>query len=231
VPTQNEIPTGVGSTNLWGLYGSKATSKLQAVAGNDGDSSVIYGVSGGRLTRQLYTFPLLAGVTDPVTSAAIRCYAKKYTNGGGAQTFYGVWDSTRMSTNLFSLLNYKTYVLAGQAAAGAQLALASVNGQHGYEVTAAGGPSNPVEVWITYLYREVTYDFAAATSAGDFSYLLGSLIGTLLGGNLLLRDMPGVSRALSRVWRGGRNVRLLDHELEPAWRAWRTFRHPVYSVR
>jgi hypothetical protein len=134
-----------------------------------------------------------------------------------------------MPTNLYFMINYSAYTLIGENTSGAGLALAAVNGSHGIEVSAAGGPSNPVEVWITQLYRQVTFDFSVATGAGDFAYLIGSLIGALIGSNVLLRDMPRMARAMARVWRGGRNVRLLDHELEPAWRAWRTFRHPIYS--
>lgn len=229
MPTQSDSPIGVGATNGWGLYGPLATDKLQAVRSNDGDSSVIYGVSGGRLTRQLYTFPLLADVTSPVTAASVSFSAKKYANGGGAQCFYGVWNSVRMANNRFGLLNSNSYVSTGDSASGSGLDLAAVNGQHGVEVTAAGGPRNPVEVWVTHLYRTVTFEFAATSGAGDFAYLIGSLVGALLGSNVLLRDMPGIARAMARTWRGGRNVRLLDHELEPAWRAWRAFRHPVYS--
>lgn len=231
MPTQVDIPTGVGSVNLWGVYGPAAKNKVQAVSSNDGDASVIFGVSGGRLTRQLYTFPLLAGVADPVTAASINYAAKKYANGGGAQKFYGVWNGTRMSTNRFGLLNTSTYTAIADSTSGAGLALSAVNGHHGVDIEAAGGPSNPAEVWITYMYRLVTYTFASTTSAGDFAHLVGSLIGAALGANILLRDMPGIAQAMARVWKGGRNVRLLDHELEPAWQAWRAFRHPAYSVR
>jgi hypothetical protein len=179
MPTQIDTPIGVGADNYWGLYGPGATDKLQAVRTNDGDTSLIYGVSGGRLTKQTYTFPVLANVVDPVTSAGVGAYAKKYTNGGGAQSLYTVWNNARMPTNLYFMINYSAYTLIGENTSGAGLALAAVNGSHGIEVSAAGGPSNPVEVWITQLYRQVTFDFSVATGAGDFAYLIGSLIGAL----------------------------------------------------
>ncbi len=224
MPIQTDAPTGIGSPSLWGLWGS-ASDMMDAVATNDGDTKVIYGVSGGRLTTQLYTFPAIAGVTDPVTAASLGIYARKYANGVGGQAFYGLWNSSRTGTNLFPTLTFDSYALNTVAAA--TLTLAAVNGQHGFETWAAGGPRNPVEIWVTQFYRTVNYSFIAGTT-GDFGYLIGSLVGALVGSNLLLSEMPALARAMARVWRKGQNLRLRADELEPAWRAWRGSRFPTY---
>jgi len=230
MPIQYDAPTGVGALNEWGVYGASATDKCQAVLDNDGDSSVVYGVSGGRITTQNFTFPQLVGLTDPVDEIGLMAKARMYANGGGARIFKlisnGVTDTVNYGDNLYALRysGYQTCIYLP-----ADKSLGAVNGEQGFMCTAAGGPSNAMEIWVTWFYRKVTFSYAATgIGAGDLTHLVSSMVGALIGGNLLLRDMPGLARVLGRVWKGGRNVRLLDHELESAWRAWRTFRHPAF---
>ena len=117
---------------------------------------------------------------------------------------------------------YADLLLSYLILAAGGLTLAAVNGQHGMRAKAASGTG--WEVWVTHVYRNVTYAYAGgggAAISGDtqFAHLLGS-IAAMIGGNLLLREMPAVSRALG-------NIRLLPREYEQAWREWRAYKHPV----
>ena len=225
MPSQRDVPSGIGATNDWGLYGPGAVNQVQAVAVDDGDNSVVYAASGGAHVRELYTFPALIGCTDPVTSASLSVVTRQYAKGGGGREYYLVWNSTQIVANrapeVYAVK--PAYTTMTYNAAAGTLALAVVNGQHGMEFWAAGGPSNKAEYWVTHVYRDVTYAYASATT-GDtqFAHLLGS-IAACIGANLLLREMPAVSRALGKI-------RLLPDEYERAWRAWREYKHPAWSV-
>lgn len=221
MPVQTDTPTGIGAIDDWGLWGS-ATDKLSAVRTNDGDTSVIYGVSGGRVTSQLFTFPTLVGVTDPVNSASMSCVAREVAPGGGARTFKLQWNSATMATNYGEELHVRRPDYMTCSDSTTSLALSAVNGDHGVYVTAAGGPSNAVEVWVTYLTRTVDFTYLVG-STGEFTYLIGSLAGALIGSGLLLREMPALSRCLGRF-------RLRPDEYEPAWREWTAFKHPAFGA-
>jgi hypothetical protein len=223
MPTLTDTPNGVGAKDLgWGLWGA-ATSKVDAVQTNDGDTSVVFASSGGALREQTFTFPSLLGVTDPVTAASLTAVTREYLKGGGGRSYYLQWNSTQVGSNQEATVHAASpnYVSISYAASGATLALAVVNGEHGLQFSAAGGPSNKAEFWVTHLYR--TIDFAYGVGgAGQFSYLIGSLVGALIGANLLLRDMPRLSRALGRF-------RLRPDEYEPAWRDWRERKRMVMA--
>ena len=110
------------------------------------------------------------------------------------------------------------------------MALASVNGNlggHGVAFSGAGGPSNKAEFWVTKIYRTVDYGFGAGGGAGEqFVDMIGPLVGFLIGGNLLLREMPRLSaymKARHRKW-------LRPDEYEVAWRALRAQKHAAWSV-
>jgi hypothetical protein len=208
MPTLIDHPTDVGATDEWGLFGA-AGSKMEAVAANDGDASVIYADTGGLTPRQLFRFSPIGGATDPVTSAAIVMVCRVVTPGGGANIIKAVWNSVAHATNHWTsfsdLSAYKTMTSSVAAPT-----VAACNGEHGIEIFAAGGPTNQFELWCTELHREVALDFSAG--AGEsFAHLIGSLVGALIGSNLLLRDM---SRLPLGRWR------LEPHEYEPAWREW-----------
>jgi len=222
MPVQTDTPSGIGATDDWALYGS-AANKLDAVATDDGDTSIIYAASGGALILQLFTFPSLLGVVTPVTAATLVCRVRRYLSGAGGRGFSAWWDSVQDGTNHEATVNVAggAYVTITFTAAGGQLALTSVNGQHGWIFTAAGGPSNKAEYWITQTYRTVTFTYNTG-SAGNYAHLIGSLVGGMIGGNLLLREMGAVSRAMGRV-------RLLPEELEPAWRDWNAQKRMVMA--
>lgn len=225
MPVVNDAPTGIGAQDGWPMYPSGAKpTKMAAVETNDADLSVLYGVSSGAVVRQLFTFPTLAGVADPVNALSLTAIARMYSPGSGARVVNLEINSTAGATNFSATLlgaapNYRTCT---QAAAG--LALATANGEHGIRMSATGG----MEIWCTQLYRTTDYtELPPGSSSIDFVFIVGAL-GPWIGVGLLLREMPRMARALSRVWRGGRNFRLRADELEPAWRAWRSFRHPVF---
>lgn len=228
MPTQTDVPSGIGAWDEWGLYGAGAVNKVQAVSGNDGDNSVIFMFSHGRDFKQTYTFPVIVGVADPVTSVTITAYARQYQRGNAQRVFtfaYNGVDTLAPDWGPTIDVADPAYVACSYGAAAGGLTLAQVNGQHG--VVAKGVSGTGWEVWVTLLYRVVTYAYAGGGGAaitGDvqFAHLLGS-IAAAIGGNLLLREMPFVSRALG-------NIRLLPDEYEPAWRAWRAYKHPVWSV-
>jgi hypothetical protein len=209
MPTLIDHPTDVGATDEWGLFGS-AGSKMEAVASNDGDASIIYATTGGTTPRQLFRFSPIGGVTDPVTSASLVMVGRVFTPGGGANEIVPVWNSVRGAVNFwtsFAALSVYTTMTHTVAAP----TVAACNGEHGIDIHAAGGPTNKFEFWVTELRREVALDFSAG--AGDsFAHLIGSLVGALIGSNLLLRDMYRLPLG---------NWKLLPHEYEPAWRAWR----------
>jgi hypothetical protein len=217
MPTQTDYPIGVGATDNWGLWGG--ASKMVAVTSDDGDSTFILADSGGFLYTQLFTFPLLVGVGDPVTSATLNAKMRAVRNGGGAQSLYFVWNSVRTGANQWSSVGVRPDYASVSITVAAP-ALSAVNGQHGCELEAAGGPSNKCEVWTTLFYRTVTYTYLTS-GGGEFAYLVGSLLGACIGANLLLSEMPALNAAL---WEK-RHVRLLQEEIEPAWRAWTAQKH------
>jgi hypothetical protein len=217
MPTQVDTPSGTGSYNQWGLWGPGAANKVQAVSSNDGDTSVVYAASGGREVIDQYNFPLLAAVTDPVASASITARTKMHLLGGGGRSYYMRWNNTQVGSNRQVEVRWAPgYINISYSAAGAELALAAVNGQHGMKFSAAGGPSNKAEFWVTHLYRTVTFTYGTS-DAGEFAHLVGSIAGAAIGSGLLFREMPALGRY---IWERGR-VLIHPHEHELAWRAWR----------
>lgn len=222
MPVQTDTPDGIGSIDDWGLWGS-AANKIAAVQTHDGDTSVIYGFSKGREVVQLYTFPVILGVADPVTSAKIKCYVREYQPGNATRNFYFYWNSAKLGTNwgeTIHIFHSASYGLYEYDAGGASLA--AVNGHHGVYMNSVSGTG--WEVWVTQIIREVTFGFSGSAMSADtsFSHLIGS-IAALIGGNLLLSEMPRLNRALGKV-------KLLENELEPAWRAWNAQKRAVWSV-
>ena len=217
MPVQVDTPINTGASAGWGLWGDHATSKVQAVSTNDGDDSVIYASSGGRLVVETMIFPPLAGVADPVTAASLTGLSREYLKGGGGRGYYALWNSVVVGANREAEVHVAApnYVAVTYSAAGAGLALAVVNGEHGFQFSAAGGPSNKAEYWITHLYRTVTFTYTAG-DAGEFAYMIGSLAGAFIGANLLFREMPDLARF---IWRRRRFL-ILPSEYAEAFRSW-----------
>ena len=217
MPIQTDTPINTGTLQEWGLWGG-APNKVEAVRTNDGDTSVIYASSGGRLVREAMQFPTLAGIADPVTAASITGIIREYLQGGGGRELYAIWNGAEAGTNRQQEVHLAapSYVTVAYAAAGAGLALAAVNGEHGFRFSAAGGPSNKGEFWITQLYRTVDFAYVAG-NAGEFAYMIGSLVGAFIGANLLFRDMPALARFL---WARGRYL-IKPDEYADAFRAWK----------
>jgi hypothetical protein len=219
MPIQVDHPTGLGARDDWGLEG--AASKLLAVAGDDGDSSIIYADSGGAEHLQLFTFPVLVGVADPVTAASISVRVRAYNNGVGGQYFWfwfnGAKDATNHATDIRAV--QPAYTTRTHSAAGGSLALAAVNGQHGFSMQAAGGPSQQWEVWLTEVSRSVTYVYGSSAD-NNFAHLIGGLVGAI-GANLLFREMPALARAIYRKT----GVLITPEEYLQALQAWRRERH------
>jgi hypothetical protein len=218
MPVQSDVPIGVGPLTDWGLWGPAAVNKVQAVSVHDGDDSVIYAASGGRLVREAMEFPTLSGVTDPVNVAAITCFAREYAKGGGGRGFFAMWNSNVVGANREAEVHVANpnYVGVNCPVVGADLALAAVNGYHGFQFSAAGGPSNMAEFWISQMYRTVDYTYLAG-AAGEFAYHIASLVGAFIGGNLLFREMPALSRFIWR--RAGYLIKPSEYEI--AYRAWK----------
>jgi hypothetical protein len=219
VPLQTDYPTGLGSQDEWGLEG--AASKILAVATNDGDASIVYADSGGATRVQRFTFPAIGGVADPVNDSDLYCRVREYAVGAGGRSFHFQWNSVLAGSNLGETGIHATrpnYSLQTYSA-GAAL-LAAVNGEHGFQMSAAGGPSQKWEVWVTQFYRTVDYTYTASTSADQFAHLIGSLAAAI-GANLLLRDMAALVRSIQR--RTG--VLIKASEYAEALAAWRRERH------
>jgi hypothetical protein len=221
MPVQVDHPSGLGSRDDWGLEG--AASKLLAVAADDGDSSIVYADSGGREPLQLFTFPPLVGITSPVNAASLTVRVRAYNNGVGGQYFWFWWNNAKDATNHATDIRavQPAYTTRTFSAAGGNLALAAVNGEHGFSMQAAGGPTQKWEVWLTECYRTVNYDYGAG-AATNFAHLVGGLVGAI-GASLLFRDMPVLARAIYRKT----GILLRQDEYLPALRAWRRERHTV----
>jgi hypothetical protein len=219
VPIQSDVPTNTGAQAAWKLTG--AASKPLAVATNDGDSSVIWASSGGMDLREAMQFPVLAGIADPVTSASLSAVTREYLKGGGGRYFRAIWNSVLIAANREAEVHAvrPSYLTVTYNAAGGELALAAVNGEHGWAFQGGGGPSDKSEYWITHLYRTVNFSYTAG-NAGEFAYMIGSIAAAFIGANLLLRDMPALARLLAR--RAGYLIR--PDEYVEAHRAWREAR-------
>lgn len=221
MPLQTDYPTGLGTQDEWGLEG--AASKLLAVATDDGDTSIIYADSGGALRVQLFTFPVLVGVTSPVNAATLVGRVREYAPGAGGRGFSFWWNSTQEATNHAATIHAATpsYVTASYAPVA--LTLADVNGQHGFAMTAAGGPSQKWEVWITQFYRTVDFTYSSG-GASEFAHLIGS-VSIAIGANLLMRDMGALSRFIQIRTR----TLIKPSEYAGALEAWRRMRHMVLA--
>jgi hypothetical protein len=227
MPVQTDTPIGVGSPNQWGLWGN-APDKVAAVQTSDGDTSVIYAFSKGAEKIQLYTFSPIVGVADPVTSASITARARQYEKGNATRHFFMYWNGAQAGSDFAVEIGSQdpTYFPGGVGYinctynAGAA-ALSAVNGQHGVYLSAVSGTG--FEAWVTYVYRTVTFGFGGGAFSADtqFAHLIGS-VAALIGGNLLLKEMPALNRALG-------NVKLRKDEYETAWKAWRNHKFPVWS--
>lgn len=225
MPVQVDAPVGIGVYDEWGLWGS-AGDKLSAVATNNGDTSVIYAASGGRGVYQVFTFPFIGGVTDPVNSGSITAVIREYAHGAG-HILYLLWG--KVDPIIGSETDHAPTVHAGgggyvsvsSSGSGATLALASVNNYHAIGFSGAGGPSNKAEFWCTQFFRTVSFDYGGAPAAGNFIYDLVPFA-ALIGGNLLLREMPAVSALMRKRLKRW----LRPDEYEAAWRAWRSYTHP-----
>jgi len=162
-------------------------------------------------------------VSDPVTAASLSLIARKSVNGTGGQSFYFMWNGARVGSNQWSNLpTDNSYV--GLPYSSVTLTLASVNGQHGFEMSAAGGPEGGTEIWATMFFRSVTFEFTAADSDG-FAYLVGQWIVAALGAGLLSSEMPKVSAFLRR-----KGLFLEPREHAEAFRRIRALTFPQYFV-
>jgi hypothetical protein len=230
MPAQVDAPTGLGPYDEWALWGA-AADKLQAVATNDGDTSVIYAASGGRGFYQGFYFPFIGGVADPVTSASITAVVREYAHGAGHILFV-LWNAVEGTYGVDHDWSVDVhagggnYVTCTTLAAGGGLALAAVNGSHAVGFSGAGGPSNKAEFWCTQVYRTISFDYGAAPAAGDFTHLIGSLAGAFIGGNLLFREMPELSRFMKQ--RFGKWIR--PDEYRFAWESWSQAKFRAWSV-
>jgi hypothetical protein len=216
MPTQVDTPIATTATNDWGSSG--AANKMLAVATDDANRSFIYASSGGRNVKQHFAFPPYSAIVDPVNSASLTARARRYLKGGGARTFYLRWNGADVGTNWAARVNavYPNYRTATEALAGANLALAAVNGEHGCRFSAAGGPSNKGEYWVTHLYRTIDFDYPSG-SADSFAHNIATWAGLAIGAGLLLREMPALA---AYIWARGR-ILLRPDEYERAWRAWK----------
>lgn len=221
MPTQTDTPIGIGALSDWQL--GAGTSKVSAVETNDGETSFVYASSGGAVRSQLYTFPTLAGISDPVASAALTMSARKSLNGTGGQSFYSVWNSVVGLTNQWGNLPLD-YTFGPTGETFGTPTLAAVNGQHGFYMSAAGGPSGAAEIWVSYFIRVIGFTFADVDSTG-FAYLVGSILAAI-GPMLMRREMPALARELRKT----RGLAIHPHELDEAYQRFRALTFPRHFV-
>jgi hypothetical protein len=220
MPVQTDYPESIGNYNDWGLWGS-APDKVTAVRTQDADASVIYGFSRGGLVNQTFGFPVILGVGDPVVAASVHCEVREYQPGNASRYFYLMWNSAQAGANLGELIHLNGGAYTEEVYNAGAATLAAVNGWHGVSMQSVSGTG--FEVWVTRVWRVVEYGFTgSAAGSNEFAHIIGSLA-AVIGGNLLLREMPRLNRALGRV-------KLRENELEPAWRAWKARKNAVWSV-
>jgi len=83
------------------------------------------------------------------------------------------------------------------------------------------------DIQVAKLYFTGEYSLAA----GTFAFLIGSLVGAMLGANLMMADMPGISREVARNPRSGEAVSAIQpHEYEQALRELKSRPFRVYSI-
>ena len=69
-----------------------------------------------------------------------------------------------------------------------------------------------------------------APGAGGFAFLLVSVIGGLIGGNLALRDMPGIALEVGRTKKPGQGLHLIrPDEYEAALQDWLAWTRPEFA--
>ncbi len=222
MPTQVDAPINVGSPTDWGLFGS-AGSKVSAVKNNDGNASIVFASSGGRLVSDDYVFSPLAGVTDPISAASLTAVTRTYLKGAGGRAYFIRWNGVRSGSNRQAevRLQEPNYVSITYTATGGELALASVNGEHGMEFSAAGGPTQKAEYWVTQVFRSTTFGYTAGSAEG-FGYQMGA-IAAAIGAGLLMRDMPALAK---RLWTERRFL-IHPEEYGEALRAWQAQKRMV----
>ena len=222
MPVQQDVPTGVGAQSDWTLGAGE--SKVAAVAVYDGDTTFLSAYSGGRWNYQLFTFPTLAGMADPLTSVMLQMSARKSVNGSGAQSLYFMWDSAPIGINKWPILPID-YTYDTPSHTITTPTLAAANGQHGFTMSAAGGPSGGTEIWVSYLLRTVTFEYTAVDASG-FAYLVGSLVLGMIGPGLLFRGIPAVARIIHRI----RGLLIQPHEYGETYRRLRALTFPKHFV-
>lgn len=221
MPVVSDAPTNVGTPNNWAL--GAGASKQAAVATADDATSYIYGV-GAAATDQEFIFPSApSGIVDPVNTCILYGRWMRAVTGS-SRNFQAIYNGSVDATNQEATLAVTgTWYSINPflTAAGAQLAISAVNGEHGMRMN--GGTS--FEVHCTQFLRFIDYTFAA----GGFVWLL-SLVGSI-GANLMLHEMPALASYLGGLrFEGGRRKHTLKHdELTEAWREWREYRHPVFA--
>ena len=188
MPTQVDAPINIGSPNNWGLFGG--ASKPAAVAANDGNSSFVFASSGGALKQDDYVFSPLSGVGDPVTAASLTAITRMYLLGAGGRAYFIRWNGLRVGLNRQAEVKAQNpnYVTITFNASGTELDLANVNAEHGMEFSAAGGPSNKAEYWVTQVFRSTTFGYTEGSAEG-FGHEMAS-IAALIGSGLLLHSTP-----------------------------------------
>lgn len=219
MPVQTELPTNIGTEDDWKLNG--AASKILAVAADDGDTSVIYAMSGGRVNVQRFTFPTLAGVASPINGANLYARVREQAPGAGGRGFSFQWNSVQSASNVAATIHTARPSYVSLSEAQTALTLADVNGEHGFAMTAAGGPTSMWEVWCTHFYRDIDFTYSAG-SGDNFAHLVGSLAAAI-GAGLLLREMPDLARA---IWRKTGTL-IKPSEYQEALAAWNSRRWTV----
>lgn len=218
MPVQTDYPTSIGSRDEWAL--GAGVSKIAAVETNDGDSSFVLCRSGGAQKVQLFRFPLLVGVTDPVTSSTLYTWARQREAGVGARYFYLYWNGAQAGSNWGEFYNsFPGYISNGTYSAAAPT-LAAVNGEHGFVGFGSGGPDLKWEIWLTQLYRTTDFTYGVGSAGDNFAHLIGS-IAAAIGANLLMRDMPALALTVQTKTR----TLILPSEYAEALAGWKSQRH------
>lgn len=179
------------SIDQW-LLGAGA-SKVAAVQTNDGDTSYIR--SGTTNNGQQFNVAWPTGIAA-VNSLTAKGYAKYVTTSGwhsGVGCYLagvGADISNDVLTNAYALYT-RTCVRPGGGSWSASDCRSGVTYLYVSTYTSPGGGN----VYCTQLW--FTLDYTPAS--GGFNFIIGSLIGPLLGSALLLSQMPEIRAAYNRA--------------------------------
>jgi hypothetical protein len=222
MPNTILLPNGVGSHTQW-TNGTLYT-RLQSA---DGDTSImtIARTSAGYNSAHVDSLPSAAAyITDGNCTSL--CQGRRSGTGTKANVYTGIRYSGTTVLGSFYLFDdiYRNVSTAHTTVpgVGGKFTVAIINLCETVFYNDGTGSANDNRV--TYAYLSANWNYGGGASAS----FIASLVGPLLGAAIQLKDMPGISWAMSKVRPKGVGMTHLNpEEYRPHWDALRTYTWPV----